>query len=84
MENESKEVKIPIKLIVEQAMMNNGAKYEEDEFNLLRKYFIACLNLGFLKPEDLVTMVNKFASRIKLIALNYNNINKMEDRKSVV
>lgn len=77
-ENESKEVKIPIKLIVEQAMMSNGAKYEEDEFNLLRKYFIACLNLGFLKPEDLVTMVNKFASRIKLIALNYNNINKMD------
>ena len=78
MENESKEVKIPIKLIVEQAMMSNGAKYEEDEFNLLRKYFIACLNLGFLKPEDLVTMVNKFASRIKFIALNYNNINKMD------
>ena len=75
---ENRNVQVPIKDIVNDAMINNGAKYEEDEFNLLRKYFIACLNLGFLKPEDLVTMVNKFASRIKLIALNYNNINKMD------
>ena len=53
-------------------------KYEEDEFNLLRKYFIACLNLGYLKPSDLVLMVNKFVSKIKFIVLNYNNINKMD------
>lgn len=78
MENESRDVKIPIKAIVEQAMQRNGAKYEEDEFNLLRKYFIACLNLGFLKPNDLVNMVNKFAYKIKIIVLNYNNINKMD------
>lgn len=77
-EENSKDIKIPIKSIVEQAMMNNGAKYEEDEFNLLRKYFIACLNLGYLEPKDLVSMVNKFASKIKLIVLNYNNVNKMD------
>lgn len=75
---ESKDIKIPIKAIVEQAMMQNGAKYEEDEFNLLRKYFISCLNLGFLEPKDLVLMVNKFANKIKLIVLNYNNVNKMD------
>lgn len=74
----SKDIKIPIKSIVEQAMMQNGARYEEDEFNLLRKYFIACLNLGYLEPKDLVPMVNKFASRVKLIVLNYQNINKMD------
>ncbi len=78
MNEESKDIKIPIKSIVEQAMRQNGAKYEEDEFNLLRKYFIACLNLGYLEPKDLVMMVNKFASRIKFIVLNYNNVNKMD------
>lgn len=78
MEENSKDIKIPIKSIVEQAMNQNGARYEEDEFNLLRKYFIACLNLGYLEPKDLVSMVNKFASKIKIIVLNYNNVNKMD------
>lgn len=77
-EENSKDIKIPIKSIVEQAMRQNGANYEEDEFNLLRKYFIACLNLGYLEPKDLVVMVNKFAQTIKLIVLNYNNVNKMD------
>lgn len=77
-ENESKDIKIPIKAIVEHAMTTNGARYEEDEFNLLRKYFIACLNLGYMEPKDLVPMVNKFAEKIKLIVLNYNNVNKMD------
>lgn len=77
-ENESKDIKIPIKAIVEHAMNTNGARYEEDEFNLLRKYFIACLNLGYMEPKDLVPMVNKFAEKIKLIVLNYNNVNNMD------
>ena len=78
MNQETKDIKIPIKSIVEDAVLKNGAKYEEEEFNLLRKYFIACLNLGYLKPSDLVLMVNKFVSKIKFIVLNYNNINKMD------
>lgn len=78
MNEENRDIKIPIKAIVEQAMQQNGARYEEDEFNLLRKYFIACLNLGYLEPKDLVPMVNKFAQVIKLIVLNYNNVNKMD------
>lgn len=73
-----KDIKIPIKAIVEQAMTNNGARYEEDEFNLLRKYFIACLNLGYMQPKDLVPMVNKFANKVKFIILNYTNVNKMD------
>ncbi len=77
-EQDSKDIKIPIKAIVENAVITNGARYEEDEFNLLRKYFIACLNLGFMEPKDLVPMVNKFASKIKLIVLNYGNVNKMD------
>lgn len=72
------DIKIPIKDIVSQAMTTNGARYEEDEFNLLRRYFIACLNLGYLEPKDLVSMVNKFASKVKIIVLNYNNFNNMD------
>ena len=78
MNEERKDIKIPIKSIIEDALLKNGSKYDEDEFNLLRKYFIACLNLGFLTPNDLVLMVNKFVSKIKFIVLNYNNINKMD------
>lgn len=78
MEEEKKDIKIPIKAIVEQSMVKNGCKYEEDEFNLLRKYFIACLNLGFLEPKDLTLMMDKFASKVKIIVLNYNNVNKMD------
>lgn len=77
-EQQSKDIKIPIKAIVEHAMTTNGARYEEDEFNLLRKYFIACLNLGYMEPKDLVPMVNKFAQKIKIIVLNYTNINKLD------
>ena len=77
-EQQSKDIKIPIKAIVEHAMTTNGARYEEDEFNLLRKYFIACLNLGYMEPKDLVPMVDKFAQKIKIIVLNYTNINKMD------
>ncbi len=77
-EQETNEIQIPIKSIVEQSMTSNGANYQEDEFNLLRKYFIACLNLGFMQPKDLVLMVNKFSKTIKYIHLAYNGINKMD------
>lgn len=77
-EESSKDIKIPIKDIVLHSMTSNSAKYEEDEFNLLRKYFIACLNLGFMEPKDLTMMVNKFSDVIKYIVLNYNNINKLD------
>lgn len=75
---EKKDIKIPIKDIVMQAMTSNDARYEEDEFNLLRRYFIACLNLGYMEPKDLVPMVNKFASKIKFISLMFNRVNKMD------
>ena len=74
MNQETKDIKIPIKSIVEDAVLKNGAKYEEDEFNLLRKYFIACLNLGYLKPSDLVLMVNKFVSKIKCYLIKWKVI----------
>lgn len=71
-------IKIPIKDIVENAVNQNGCNYPEDEFNLIRKYFIACLNLGYLEPKDLVEMVNKFCLKIKFITTNFNGVNKLD------
>lgn len=61
------DVKIPIKRILEESMLKNHASYEEDEFNLLRKYFIACLNGRYFEPEDLSVMVNRFTAKVKSI-----------------
>lgn len=78
MEEENKDIKVPIKAIIEQSVASNGCKYEEDEFNMLRKYYIACLNLGYIEPQDLSIMVNKFCSKIKFIVTNFNGINNMD------
>lgn len=78
MEQEDNSIKIPIKDIVENAVNQNGCNYPEDEFNLIRKYFIACLNLGYLVPKDLVTMVGKFCSKIKFITTNFNGTNNLD------
>jgi len=80
---EGKDIKIPIKALVERSVIKNKAFYEEDEFNLLRKYFIACLNLGYLKPNDLSGMIDKFTSKIKNISLDFNYINKLDCYKVV-
>lgn len=81
---ESKDIKVPIKALVEHSMIKNCAQYEEDEFNLLRKYFIACLNLGFISsPNDLARIIDKFTSKIKNISLDFNLINKLDCYKVV-
>ena len=81
---ESRDIKIPIKALVERSMIRNGAQYENDEFNLLRKYFIACLNLGFIAtPKDLAEIIDKFTSKIKSISLDWNVINKLDCYKIV-
>lgn len=81
---ESEGIKIPIKALVEHSMIKNGARYEEDEFNLLRKYFIACLNLGFISsPKDLAEIIAKFTSKIKSITLDFKLINKFDCYKIV-
>lgn len=62
-----KDVKVPIKSMLQESMLKNEASYEEDEFNLLRKYFIACLNQRYFEPEDLSVMVNRFTAKVKSI-----------------
>ena len=62
-----KDIKIPIKDLLQKSVVKHMVSYEEDEFNLLRKYYIACLNMGFFEPKDLPDMINKFTSKIKSI-----------------
>ena len=66
-------IKIPIKSIVEESMVNNNAEYDDFHRILLRKYFIALLNLGYLEPEDLKTMMDKFSKKIKSISVELNS-----------
>lgn len=77
-EKEQKEVLVPIKAIVENRMRNSESFYTEDEIKLLRRYFISCLNLGYIRPNDLPTIVNKFTSRIKYISYDFKRKNKMD------
>ena len=65
MSKEVKDIKIPIKDLLQKSVVKHMVSYEEDEFNLLRKYYIACLNMGFFEPKDLPDMINKFTSKIK-------------------
>lgn len=67
MSKEVKDIKIPIKDLLQTSVVKHMVSYEEDEFNLLRKYYIACLNMGFFEPKDLTDMINKFTSKIKSI-----------------
>lgn len=59
------DVKIPIKAIVEKMEKVYDCTYEFDEKNLIRRYFIACLNLGYISPDQLADAVAKFAKKVK-------------------
>ncbi len=58
-------IEIPIKNIIEQSMLINRAQYEEYEIVLLRKCFIAVLNLGYFEIKQLKKAVDKLTYNIK-------------------
>ena len=58
---------IPIRSILIQAMEKHGVHYPEESVTLLRKYFIACLNLRFCLPSDLEALAEKFVSTVHTI-----------------
>lgn len=60
-------IKVPVKSLLLMSMLKNNASYEEDEFNLLRKYFIACLNQRYFEPKDLPIMLNRFTVNVNSI-----------------
>ncbi len=59
------DVKIPIKAIVEQMEKTYNCEYEFDEMSLIRRYFIACLNMGYIAPEQLADAVARLAKKVK-------------------
>lgn len=68
MVNDNKEkhedVYVPIKSTILDSMEKHSASYGELSIMLLRKYYIALLNLGYIDLEDLSNMVEKFVSKI--------------------
>lgn len=71
-EDKSKDVCVPIKDIIHNEMKKYGASYGEYSVIILRQYYIALLNLGFIQLEELESMVDKFVSKID--AINYCEI----------
>lgn len=73
MKSEGNEILVPIKDIVVNSIEKNKTVIQEDEINLLRKYFIAGLNLGFFKPDALISLMDKFSNNIKAVDVVFNN-----------
>ena len=65
MDNEKKDIQIPIKGIVERAAKKHGCVFDFYDMLYIRKFFIACLNYGYLEPEDLEQKCDVFCSRLK-------------------
>lgn len=65
MANEKKDIQIPIKGIVEMAAKKHGCVFDFYDMLYIRKFFIACLNYGYLEPEDLEQKCDVLCSRLK-------------------
>lgn len=66
-ENDTISIRIPIGKIVNCVEKINDCSFEDDEKLLLRRFMIACLNLGFFEKKRLFDVVNCFGMRIKQI-----------------
>ena len=65
MNNEKKDIQIPIKGIVERAAKKHDCVFNFYDMLYIRKFFIACLNYGYLEPEDLEQKCDVLCSRLK-------------------
>ncbi len=65
--HEHEDVLVPIKSTILNFMEKYNVSYGELSITLLRKYYIALLNLGYIDLEDLSDMVEKFVSKIDKI-----------------
>lgn len=63
----SQDIKIPIKSILEICCKLNNSSFDEYDFILLRKFFIALLNLNVLSPNNLPDIVERFTKQIHSI-----------------
>lgn len=75
--HDQKDVKVPIKDVIEISLFNHDIEYPDNFISVLRKFYIASLNLGFLEIEDLKKSVDKFTSRISKIVI-CNSIDELK------
>lgn len=68
----SQDIKIPIKSILEICCELNKSSFDEYDFILLRKFFIALLNLNVLSPDNLPDVVERFTKHIHSINVVQN------------
>lgn len=64
MENEDNSVMAPIKGMITVSMEMNNSVYPDDVVMLLMAFFIACLNLNYIKLSDLEIYVNRMTSTV--------------------
>lgn len=69
-ESNKKDIKVPILDILTTSMNKYKSDYREEFIFLLRRFYIACLNLGFIQPYELETVVDKFVSKINNIVVD--------------
>lgn len=66
-EEDDRNISVPIKDIIHNAMKKYGVSYGEYSVIILRQYYIALLNLGYIELKELKYMVEKFVSKIDAI-----------------
>lgn len=64
---EKMDVKIPIKEIIDTVIQKNSCIYNEEDITLMRKFFIACLNLGYVEKNDIYNIVCKIGKIKEII-----------------
>lgn len=72
------DIKIPIKSLLENLETKYNCIYEWDEECLIRRFFIGCLNMGYIEPETLADAVCKVTKTIKKIDFGLNKKNGLE------
>lgn len=69
--DDKKDIKVPIKEILERCMDMYGCEYPIDATYLVRRFSISGLNLGYYIPENLEQIVSRICSRIRIIRYDY-------------
>lgn len=71
-EQDGRNIKVPIKDILDECIAFNECSYPIETTFLIRRFSISGLNLGYYTPEDLPVIVNRFCSKIRCIKYDYN------------
>ena len=75
-DREDKSISIPIKGIIEDAIRKSHSHYLEEFIFLLRGYFIALLNLGYIIPNELEHIVTVLVTKVNEITFGLGSDKK--------